>query len=115
MAMLQTIRNRNEFLFSFFTRIINVLPCDIVSLYMGAIRMNYRKYLLGCVLGFLPPVITFPIMGMSITDIHSPQFIIAASIEIIFAVGSIALTLIIGKKTMKESAQKSKENTEAKS
>ncbi|MGN0178761.1 MAG: CDP-alcohol phosphatidyltransferase family protein [Monoglobaceae bacterium] len=114
-AMLQTIRNRNEFLFSFFTRIINVLPCDIVSLYMGAIRMNYRKYLLGCVLGFLPPVITFPIMGMSITDIHSPQFIIAASIEIIFAVGSIALTLIIGKKTMKESAQKSKENTEAKS
>ena len=113
-SMLQTIKSRNELLFSFLTRIINVLPCDIVSLYMGAIHMNYRKYLLGCMLGFLPPVITFPIMGMSITDIHSPQFIIAASIEIIFAAGSIALTLIYGKKAMKKSAQKSKENMEAK-
>lgn len=108
-SMMQTIRNRNEFLFSLCFRVINVLPSDIVSLYMGAVQINYQKYLLGCMVGFLPPIITFPIMGMNMTNIHSPQFIIAALTEFVFAAGSIALTLLYGKKVMKKSEVSDKE------
>ena len=44
---LRDIRTQHEFTISFFTRIINVLPSDILSLYMGTTGVHYGKYLAG--------------------------------------------------------------------
>ena len=69
------LRAKNDFLFSFLVRMVR-LPSDVVSLYMGAVQVEYKEYLLGSLLGLLPHTITFPIMGMNIGEIHSPKFLI---------------------------------------
>ena len=97
-ALLKKIHTGNDFIFCFLSRIINVLPCDLVSMYMGAIQIKYGSYLLGCLLGMLPPMITFPVMGMSITDIHSPQFIVALCAEIAYILVTSAVYTLYRKK-----------------
>ena len=47
---LNKLRAENDFIFTFFVRIIGRLPSDIVSMYMGAIGVKYQKYLSGSIL-----------------------------------------------------------------
>lgn len=81
-SMLHQMRSGNDFFFVLITRLLGILPADVVSAYMGAVGIRYRDYLPGCLLGFLTTCILFPIMGMSISDVTSPQFLIAAGIEL---------------------------------
>ena len=87
----------HDFLFSFLVRMVR-LPSDVASLYMGAVHVEYKKYLLGSLLGMLPDTITFPIMGMSIQDIRSPQFIISLCAEIAYILVTSAVYTLYRKK-----------------
>lgn len=87
--VLRNMQTDHEFILSFVTRIVNVLPSDILSLYMGAIGIGYAKYLAGSILGMLLSIITFPIMGMNIMNPGSPAFI--ASVCIHVAVSTISI------------------------
>lgn len=78
---LRRLRTGHEFMVSFAARAVNILPSDILSLYMGAAGVSYRKYLPGSILGMLLSLITFPIMGMSITDPGSPVFLFSVGIQ----------------------------------
>lgn len=80
---LHNLRAQNDFFFSFLVRMVR-LPSDVVSLYMGAVHVEYKKYLLGSLLGILPHTITYPIIGMSIRNIRSPEFIISLCAEIAY-------------------------------
>lgn len=91
------LRSQNDFLFSFLVRMVR-LPGDVASLYMGAIHVEYKKYLLGSLLGMLPHTITYPIMGMSIQDIHSPKFIISLCAEIAYILVTSAAYILYRKK-----------------
>ena len=42
-AALKQVRTSHEFVLSFFTRAVNILPSDVLSLYMGAIGIHYIK------------------------------------------------------------------------
>mgnify|MGYP002624690174 FL=1 len=95
---LSAYRSGNDFLFAFILRIIGVVPCDIASLYMGAVQVAYPKYLLGGLLGILPAMILYPIMGMGIKDIHAPQFWIALSIKVLLMCGAAAGRLLYRRK-----------------
>lgn len=80
---LRDLRKKNEVIFCFAARIMRI-PGDIVSLYMGAAQVNYKKYLLGSILGAIPHTITYPIMGMSAFNLSSSQFILAFCAEVIY-------------------------------
>ena len=67
-------------------RLIGIFPSDIVGIYFGASGMKYRTYICGTVLGFLPMVVCFSVMGMSIDDVGSPEFVISAAVEIAFII-----------------------------
>lgn len=88
-AALRQMRTGREFLLSFVTRAVNVLPSDILSLYMGASGINYPKYLAGSLLGMLLSLVTFPIMGMSITDPASPWFLASAAVQVLVSAAMI--------------------------
>ena len=88
-AFLRQIQMENELFLSFITRIINILPSDILSLYMGASGIHYGKYLLGSISGMLLTIVTFPIIGSSITDPASPLFIASVVIQVVVTVVSI--------------------------
>lgn len=97
------LRSENDFIFTFFMRMIGRLPSDIVSMYMGAIGVNYQKYLAGSIIGMLPHMITFPVMGMNITNPRSREFILSLSIEIVIMIGTTT-AYIFNKKRQKKVA-----------
>ena len=81
-VMLRDLRSGSDFFFVLIVRLLGILSADVVSGYMGAVGVRYKDYLPACLLGFLSACILFPIMGMSLSDIRSPQFLIAASIQL---------------------------------
>ena len=82
-AALRRMRTGRELPLSFITRAINILPSDILSLYMGATEINYPRYLAGSLLGMALSLVTFPIMGMNITEPASPWFWASIVIQIL--------------------------------
>lgn len=97
---LHKLRAENDFIFTFLVRIIGRLPSDMVSMYMGAVGVNYQKYLLGSILGMLPHMITFPVMGMNITNPRSREFLVSLCIEAAIMIGTAA-AYVFNKKRQK--------------
>ena len=85
---LREMRNENELFLAFLIRIIGILPCDGVSLYLGNTRMPFGKYLLGGVLGFLPDILTATVVGMKADDRSSPWFWGAIAVNLLVAGGA---------------------------
>lgn len=81
-SLLRDIRGGNDFFFVLTVRLLVKLSSDVVSAYMGAAGVRYREYLPASLLGLLPLCVLFPIMGMSVSDVRSPQFLIAAGVEL---------------------------------
>ncbi len=67
-------QHRSAFFLSFFLRAISCLPGDAVSMYLGAVKMPFGKYLSGSLLGTLPGIITATLIGTSVTEPSSPLF-----------------------------------------
>lgn len=85
---LRALRSRNELFLSFLIRIVGILPCDVVSLYLGNTRMPFGKYLLGGVLGFLPDIVTAAVVGLKADDRSSPWFWGAIAVNLLVAGGA---------------------------
>ncbi|MDR0943041.1 MAG: VTT domain-containing protein [Ruminococcus sp.] len=99
----EDFKNENELFLCYFLRVINILPCDVVSMYFGAStprehdatnhytpsrRASTRNYYFGSMAGILPGMIVTTIAGAAVTEPLSPQFIISISVEVAFALGS---------------------------
>lgn len=85
---LREFKSENEFFIAFFLRVINVLPCDLVSMFLGSTSFAPGKYMLGSFLGILPGLITTTLMGSSVDNPKSPKFWMSIVVEVVFAVGS---------------------------
>lgn len=79
--IIREMQKKNEFFVSFFARILGLLPVDVVSLYMGASLVKYKAYITGSVIGFLPSMISFTVMGIKADDPTSPAFVICVIFE----------------------------------
>ena len=95
---LKEICTGNGFILTFLLRVIGKIPSDVLSLYLGAIGIDYKVYFAGSILGLLPHLFTFPIMGMNIQNIHSTEFRISVGIEAIYMACSAGLYWIYSKK-----------------
>lgn len=88
----------NTFFLSFFLRVISCLPGDIVSIYLGMIKIPFNRYFIGSFLGTLPGIITATFIGTSITDPASPVFIISVFLTVAMSVSSFLIYVIWKKK-----------------
>ena len=95
---LREIQSGNELFIAYFTRVINILPCDLVSMFLGSAGFSPKKYLLGSFLGIFPGVITTTLMGANADDPASPKFWVAVIVEAVFAIGSSAAYYFYKKK-----------------
>ncbi len=76
---LEDYRCDNQVIFTYVTRAVGFLPCDILSWYMGNVRMNYFSYLAGSLLGMLPAMILNTIFGEKLKQgFTSELFLFAA-------------------------------------
>lgn len=91
-------QHKHEFFLTFFLRVISCLPADLVSMYLGALKFKFDRFLISSMLGTLPGLIPATFMGQSITDPLSPEFITALLITIICSVLSFVIYYIYTKK-----------------
>ena len=108
---LQGFPSENKFFLNFITRIIGILPADVVSLYMGTVRVNYVHYILGSLVGMSVSMTTFTVMGMSVNDISSPTFRISLIIELASNTLSL-LAFYLYKRHQKKKAAQTKNTVE---
>ena len=50
-------QSSNIVFFSFFLRTLLFLPLEAVSMYFGAVKADFKKYMLGSILGMLPNIV----------------------------------------------------------
>ena len=87
---LRDMREGNDFLFALLVR-ASRLSFDVVSLFMGAIGVPFKKFLPASVLGMLVPIVTYPLIGMSVSDPHSPMFRLSILAEVVLAAAAVTI------------------------
>lgn len=87
--MLNSFKKDNEWFLSFFVRAIGFLPCDAVSMILGAWKVDFLKYISGTILGMLPGLIATTLVGITITNPRSPEFILSIILTVIISVASL--------------------------
>lgn len=108
LEIVRELKDKDGLFASFFVRIIGLLPSDPVSMVFGAGRVPFWKYTLGTLLGILPMIIVFSVMGTNINDPTSPAFITSACIMLGLTILSMAFYLLrkhIQKKNSKGGTQ----------
>lgn len=88
---LNRFQGENAMFFSYMVRMVGILPCDIVSLYCGAKKIPYPRYLAGSLAGMMPGIILTGMMGANIHNPRSPQFILALVLQILVSLFSILI------------------------
>lgn len=99
---LHDIHMENKVFFVFFLRAINILPYDVVSLFLGSVELGWKKYILGSVLGTFPGMVLATIMGQNADDPTSLGFIIPSALEVVLGIVSALCYCIYIKKNRKE-------------
>lgn len=84
--------NQNGFLTSLTLRLLGVLPCEVVSVYLGACGLSLPSYIIGSLLGVFPGVLAFTLVGEYASDPGSIQFIIAIGICLLGTAAAILLS-----------------------
>ena len=80
------------------TRIVGVLPGDIVSLYFGACNTRYDIYLIAGIAGSLLSIITTTILGEKISHPFSIGFFVVLLCRVLVSSGSIFTNYILNKR-----------------
>ncbi|HHT64762.1 MAG TPA: hypothetical protein GX017_01580 [Clostridiales bacterium] len=88
LQILDTFQHENQWFVCFMARAIGFLPCDAVSLVLGAWKTGFWRYLSGTALGMLPGLITTTMVGITVTDPGSPGFLLSVILAILVAAGS---------------------------
>ena len=94
-SLLHRFQSGGPFARTFLLRVINLLPYDLLSAYLGATEVPMAPYLLGSVLGMVSSCVLFPILGVNMTNPKSQEFVIALIIQCaITLAGLVGLWLV---------------------
>jgi uncharacterized membrane protein YdjX (TVP38/TMEM64 family) len=73
------------------SRIVPLLPFGLVNFSAGLTRLPYRDLALGTVVGALPKVFAYVALGGSLSDLGSPEAIVAVSLLVALALAGALL------------------------
>ena len=94
----RTLREKHEFAFIYILRSIAVLSGDLVSAYLGAVKVSPHRYLLGGILAYLPDILAYTVIGKSLLDPTSQEFLFALLFVIVYKCVTIFLAYRIEKR-----------------
>lgn len=95
LASVRALRARHDFMFTLIIRLLGLLPSDAVSLYCGADRVKYRYYLPACIIGFMPEIVAFAVLGVNANDPGSPGFLIALAANLVIMICSLVVVALM--------------------
>ena len=93
----ESFQSRHAVLVSALLRTIG-LPTNVTGIYLGAMQFEFLPYLEGSVLGMLPLLIFFTLIGTSADDVHSPLFIVSVIGQIVLTIASALIYAILRKR-----------------
>ena len=83
-------QRENEWFASFFLRVCPI-SCDMVSIYLGSVKMTPKSYFFAGMIGCVPGIISATLLGMSIEAPLSPLNIFAFSMVLALSAASYAV------------------------
>lgn len=96
------LQQRNAWFVSFFLRVINCLPGDIISMYLGASGVTFSQNLFAGMVGLLPLTLCATVLGASVSQPGSPAFWISLLLTVILSVVSALFYWIYCKRKTSE-------------
>lgn len=92
---LQNLGISNQVMLSYILRIVSVLPGDLCSLFLGACSTDYKRYVIGSLLGLSPMMLLHVLFADLFVDGMSVGFASAITpLHIILAVGLILISVL---------------------
>lgn len=88
----------NNLFASYISRAVVVVPGDVVSMIHGALRMPYRPYLLGSLLGVMPEMLVQTYIGAQLKHLTVKSVIVMVAL----IVATLAFSLLLNKKGQQE-------------
>lgn len=103
-SKLDRLRTDNEFFFVYIIKLIGLIPSDVCGLIMGAWKFNFKKYYFASMIGSLPHLLVYTILGVGVSGdanlFKSPLLYVLISAIVVMA----AVSIVIYKKYMKKRA-----------
>ena len=96
----------NNLFASYISRAVVVVPGDVVSMIHGALRMPYRPYLLGSLLGVMPEMLVQTYIGAQLKHLTLKSVIVMVAL----IVATLAFSLLLNKKVSKSGKELDKED-----
>lgn len=97
--------DKNRLFISYILRALNMLPMDVVSMYLGTAGFKFSIYIVGSVLGSLFGIVAATVIGMSLTDPTSVAFIAACAASLtLSALSCLIYYILTHKKTKKDNS-----------
>lgn len=88
--------NKNTFFYTLIIRLLG-LPMDLVSVILGSMRCDYKKYIMGTLLGMAPMTISLTFLGMNVLEPQSPEFFISVVITAFVLLSSALMYYVVNK------------------
>lgn len=104
LANLERLRLGNGFLTAMFLRVAST-PLTIASVYMGATGMRFGPYLAGSLVGLIPVMASYAVMGAAADDPSSPQFFAGAGAIAVTTVLSLLIYALLLRRALKKTAE----------
>ncbi len=73
------------------SRLVPILPYGLVNFSAGLTRLRFRDMALGTVVGAAPKVFAYTALGGSLTDLSSPEAVIAVAVLVTLGLGGALL------------------------
>ena len=101
-AALNALQSRSRLLFSIAGRGLGILPMDVVDAYFGATAMEPGVFYLGGLIGMIPEMLIYTVLGSAASDPSSPGFKISLICDVVIKSAAAVLCVILVKKINKE-------------
>lgn len=95
----------NNFFTSYITRAVVFVPGDVVSMIHGAMKMPYRSYLLGSLVGVLPEMLVQTYVGAKLDSLDFRTVLVLLTLIVL----TLAFSLLLNKKISKHGKEADKE------
>lgn len=95
----------NEWFSAFIIRIVGILPHDIVNMFFGSLRISYYKYMTASIIGLMPMLTISTIIGKTITDPTSREFLLAIIMRVVLSIGAALIYRAILNKAKKSTKE----------
>jgi uncharacterized membrane protein YdjX (TVP38/TMEM64 family) len=83
-------QRKNDWFVSYYLRVLPI-SCDVVSIYLGSLKMPFHKYFIAGMIGSVPGIVSATLFGVGVIDPDSRMWIPSLAIIVVLSVISYVI------------------------